>query len=593
MSDTPQSPQDISALYTERRKTRDPEISIYNEVEGAVLNGTLPKQYESLFTESDVRIQLRTIRSADEGLFKFLREIPVLPRADVLGKRTSDKARDKAELVEQICFGYHNGTAMRGGAEFGAITGQLATDQVRFGDGCLLTHFDTDRKLVYLEAKDPRCFYAPKGWHPWSISPLDGGLIVYETTLGEVKRRYAYTAHGKANNVAQRLENQYAKHWGGGRTPAETDSIVVKLGIYRSRAAWFLVALGDTDIVLAQSVEGDKNHPGVCGMASFKQYRRGPIFEGQIGLEAGLEKVINQQIQNTERINKATTIGPPLLKDELVIGGYNEVNMQLMSGKSFQPHRMAPDSPTNLTQVMGSFLSLAQMFNYNPESNQGSGEANSGKAINALQAGPRSLVTNVLWAPYEVAFPRVYDDCMEGELNLWPNDKKTTYGRNGRQTYETDYTPASALEGFRGRVKIEEPRLGGYNAFLEAVQKRDAGMLDLRSTLEKDPDVRDVEQTIRRIDAEATEKFIQAAFEGAGAQNPLLAAKAGSKILDLINSGKSKAEAIKEVIESGMLEPPAPDPAVAPPGMPPELAAVMGGGGMETPPPSLADARGF
>ena len=37
--------------------------------------------------------------------------------------------------------------------------------------------FDTNRKEVYLEAKDPRCFYAPKGWHPWSILPLDGALL--------------------------------------------------------------------------------------------------------------------------------------------------------------------------------------------------------------------------------------------------------------------------------------------------------------------------------------------------------------------------------------------------------------------------------
>lgn len=590
----PKKPEDLSALFNERRKTRDVDISTYNEVEGAILEGALPPQYERLFTSTDIKIQLRTLRSADEGLFKFLKDMTVQPRADVLGRRDSDTARNKAENVEKVIYGYYNGSALRGGAEFGAIKSVLDTFQVRFGDGLLLVHPDYNRKLVFLEAKDPRCFYPPVGWHPWSINPLDGALLIYEMTLAEVKQRYAYDSYGDTiPDIMGRLNNAFRPSYGYAGNYEVDDAQMVKVGAYRSKEAWYLCVLSENDVVLMQSETGDPNHPGVCGVASFKQYRRGPIFEGQIGIEAGLMKVINQQIQNTERINKATTYGPPLLGDREVVGGYNEINYALLQGRSAQFYRSAPDSPNNLTQVMGSLLSLAQMFNYNPESNQGSGDANSGKAINALQAGPRSLVTNVLWSPYEVAFPRIHDDCMAMELNLWPNERKTSYGRNGRQSFEVEYTPSSALEGYLGRVKIEEPRLGGYNAFLEAVQKKDAGMLDLRSTLEKDPDIRDVEQVIRRIDSENNEKFAQAAFEALGGQDPLLAIRASAEIDKHIASGKSRFEAIQAVIESGLLEPP------APPEMPagdPMAALAALGGGQEMPalpPGGLASARGY
>src|SRR5688500_15301492 len=129
----PGSGNDLSALYEERRKTRDAEIVSYNEVEAAI-RGELPTEYRKLFTASDVKLKLRTIRSADDSLTKFLAEMPILPHADTLGKRDSDPARKKAETVERVVHGYYNGSAMRGGTEFSGIRFQLARHQVRFGD---------------------------------------------------------------------------------------------------------------------------------------------------------------------------------------------------------------------------------------------------------------------------------------------------------------------------------------------------------------------------------------------------------------------------------------------------------------------------
>ena len=593
MSDKPQSYRDICSLYESRKQERDGEIGVYRVIRQAVEHGTLPEDYNRLFTESDVKIQLRTLRAARDSLVKFLSEIPILPHVPSLGNRDSATAKEKSEKVERVVYGYHNGSAMRGGVEFDGITLQLAYHQVMYGDGCLLVNPDRDRKLVYLEAQDPAFHYPPKGWHPWSQVPLDNTLLVYEMTLGEVKKRFCYHPDKTVkSDVMQRVNNAFNKR-GWMTDSSDYDRYNVKVGVYRSREAWMIVLLGDRDAVLVESQEGDPGHPGVCGVASFKQFSGEPVLLGQLGIEAGLMKVINQQIQNTERINKATTIGPPLVGDELRIGEYNEVNMALMQGRTFQPYRMAPDSPGNLTQVLGSLLSLAQMFNYNPDSNMGAGDANSGKAIQQLQAGPRTLVTNILFSPYKPAFPRVYDDCMEMELNLWPNERKNITGYKGRERYEIEYTPSAALQGFKGQVKIEDARMGGYNAFLEAVQKKDAGMASLRTVLEKDPDIRNVEEELNRIDSESVEKFVNAAFEALGGTDPLTAIKASAEVKKRIDSGKSKFDAIQEVIAAGLLEPPAPPDAMAG-GMPPIPPELMGAlGGEEMPTDSLTAARGF
>jgi hypothetical protein len=591
MPDSPQSHRDISALWNERRKTRDVEIAAMNAVASAI-EGHLPSQYDVLFAETDVRIELQTTRSAYDTLRKYLAEIPVLPHVDPLGKRESNPARNKAETVEKVIHGYHHGSAMRGGPGFDTLTGLLADHMVAFYDAVMLINPDFDRRLIYFEAKDPRCHFPPSGWTPWSMVPLDGTLLVYEKTLGEVKRTFAYDAYGNAKpDVLTRLNNAYKRQSGWGGDISIDDSQIIQVGMYRSREAWFVCALSDNDIVLAESQMGDRYHPGACGVVSFKQHGS-PLLTGQIGIEAALMKVMNQQIQNTERINKAPIVGPPLLGDTLRWGDYNVLDLSLMQGRAISPQRLAPDSPSNLTQVMGSLLALAEKFNYNPESAQGSGPAVSGKAIQQLQAGPRSLVTSILFGPYKTAFPRAYDDAMDMELNLWPNDRKLTRGRSGKQNFEIEYTPSAALQGYKGHIRIEDARPGGYNAFLEAVQKKDAGMASLRDILEADPDTRDVEATIKRIEAQDTERFIQAAFEGLGGQDPLMAIRASAELLGRINNGKSRAEAITAMLEEGFFDPPAPEEQMGPP---PELMAALGGGAPELGPgqPSLTAARGF
>lgn len=590
LPDHPQSHRDISAVFAERSTTRDAEIALMNEVQGAI-DGVMPATYAGLFTSKDVPIRLQTTRSAYDSLRRYLAEVPILPHADPLGKRDSNQARAKAELVEKVCFGYHNGAGVLGGPSFDATSSRLADYQVAFYDGVMVVCYDLARKVVYLVEKDPRCHYPPRGWVPWSQTPLDGTLLVEEMSLGEVKKRYAYDSYGDTiPDVMGRLNNAYAKKFGWGDNQTANDAVMVKVGYYRSRDAWMCVCLGDTDVVLVESQTGDAHHPGVCGVVSFKQPGV-PLLLGQVGIEAALTKVINQQIQNTERINKAPITGPPLLGNTLRWGEYNVIAPKV--GSSNVPvQRHAPDSPNNLTQVMGTFLGLADKFNYNPESNQGQGPANSGKAIQQLQAGPKSLVQTTLFNPYKTAFPRAYDDAMEIELNLWPNERKTATGTKGRQAFEVEYTPSALLQDYKGYVRIEDARPGGYNAFIEATQKKDAQLMSAQTVMEQDPDVRDVEEERRRMALERNEDFVRAGFEALGSKDPLMAIKVAVAVNQLISSGKSEAEARQMVVEQGLLEPP-PETEMALPELPPGLPAELAGAFAEGPPPSLPAARGF
>lgn len=597
--DRPDNAQDISALWQSRKKTRDPQIGAMNQV-AAAIKGHLPEQYSALFTSKEVRLQLRTLRSADDALTKFLSEIPISPHVPARGKRDTDTARNKAETVEKAAYGWMGGAALRGGPEFTATALQLARYQVRFGDGVLATWPDRQRKLVWMEAKDPRNHFPPEGWGPFSPNPLDETLLVTEMTLGEVIATFCKDPETDEyqNQVLSRLVNTFGRNHGAGDMDL---SQIVSVGQFYARAAWYVSVLADTDVVLRESQDSDRNHPGVCPLVSFAQFDSEPMLLGQIGIEAAIEKTINQQIENTERINKAGMVGPPLLGDKYRWGEYNVVDLSLLNGRSMTPQRLAPDSPNNLMNVTQQLLMYAQMFNYNPESNQGQGPANSGKAIQQLQAGPRSLVTNILFSPYKVAFPRSFDNCLEIETNLWPNERKTVTARKGKKTFEVDYTPSATFSGFKGHMKIEDARTGGYNAFLEAVQKKDAGMASLRDVLEADPNTGDVEATIRRIHGDQAGDFLKAAFEGAGSSDPLMGIKLSAELIKRLGEGKSRDEAIQDMLAEGLLEPPAPeappgmeDGALPPGGLPPELAGLFGG----APPagltavPSLNEALG-
>lgn len=580
------SPRDLSAIYEGRRERWDPWHAAQDIVEQAIF-GNLPTKYNDLFADNDIRLEIRTIRTADDDLTALTSKVfPIL--VNPLGKRSDSKtALDNAERVEKIAYGWYDGAAQRGGLEIDGIMHQLARHQVRFADGVLRVLPDYNRKLMFFEALDPRCHFPPSGWTPWSQTRLNDTLIVTEMTLGEVKARYAR----EDPTIMMRLNNAYSKMTS---TPSgewvQDDRQKIKVGQFYCRDYWYVAALGHEDsITLLETSYGDPGFPGVCPVTSFMQFESEPLFMGQIGIEAALQKVLNQEIRATDKMIDGPIVGPKLLGDKWNPVGYNIVDTQ--SGeKVFMPQRMGPSSPLNTERVLGSLVGLARILNRNPESFQGGGDASSAKAVQTLQAGVRSTVEDILWAPFMNAFPRVFDNCLEMEQNLWPNERKTAQGTRSKQTFEVDYIPSVHLEGYLGRIKIEPGMgLGGYQAKLDLMQHEQGGYISKQTLREMHPDIKNVQEETRRIEREQVEAFANAAFEALAASDPLTALKADFELMKQIQSGKSKFEAIQEVINKGLLEPPQQEM----PGMPQLPPGLPGSPELPGPPPSLPAARGF
>lgn len=588
MADSPGGPRDLTALVHEREEHWSHLYSTYSIIDNAI-RGVLPTSLaQELFADGEMKIDIRSIQNAAFNLTRLASK--VFPIAvDKLGRKDSDASDKAAERVEKIAYGWYNGSALRRGPEIDALMFQFARDQVRFFDGCLLVRPDYDRKLVYFDRIDPRMHLPPVGWTPWQMNALNNTVIVKEMTLGEVKAMYGDTD----KTIVMRLENEFnakVSTRSGGWVTDDTQK--VKVTHFRSRERWYVSALGKTNsITLFEASEGDPMFPGVTGVVSFQNFETEPLFMGQVGIEAALQKIINQEIQGAQQMLTGPIFGGDVV-GEIDWNGYNVMRDNGVR-PPMAPQRMAPNSPMNLERVFGSLMGLQSLFNYNPPSMSGTGEANSGKALKELAAGPHSIVQDILWVPFKNGWPRAFDDAAEMEMNCWPNERKKAIGTKGKTPFEIDYTPITALRDYLGRIKIESGfGLGGYQQTLDGMQRVQMGGMSMQTFMEMTPDIRDVGGEMRKIEAEQLSKFADAAFEAAAAQDPKSALRALAEIKTRVDGGMAKFDAIQEVIQAGLLDPPQPDPAAAG-GVPPELAALMGGAPPEMAPPSLTEARGF
>lgn len=588
MPDRPGSPKDLGSLWSNRAPYYATVHKAMDEVLKVIEKGEFPDKYQELFSPKQQVTNLELTRSAHQHLTALSSKVfPIY----VPPKGNSDTKRKEAERVEKIAYSYNSGAFMRGGADIDQIMHNLAYFSTACGDAVLVAYPDYKRKLVFFKVRDPRSHFPPLGWSPWSEAPLDNTLIAYQMTLGELKARYS--------DSASELDQAYNKMTTSRNVVRRSridDSTPLWVGEYYSTDAWYVATLEDTVVVLVASEHDDKGHPDVCPVSCMTQMsatdpKGRPVFLGQLGLEAASAKVISQEIEAAEQM-----LFGPIAHTPFVGGGFqwNQPNI-------FDPNwpgtpamqRLAPSSPFNTERLLGSLVGLSRILNLHPESASGAGEAVSGKAIQTLNQGPRTIVQDILWVPYMTGMPRGYSAGAKMEINLWPNDRKTATGKRGKSSFETEYIPSVHLAGYEDRIKIEPGLgLGGYQAVLDYEQRYGAGLMSRRTFMEQVPDIRDAEEEIRRIESEEIEKSNSVAFEALAGVDPMTAIRANAEIKRLIDEdGISKFEAIRRVIESGLLQPPAPE---APPGVPPDLAALVGGGAPEAlPPPSLAAARGF
>ena len=582
-SDIPSSEQDLNALYRDRAKDKASLYSLYTEIEQAT-HGVRPARYNSLFHEDDIAVEFRSIHLAAMDLTGMTTKqfnVEVAPTGETKTRKEAD------EKVEKIAYAWNEGARNLGGDSWLDIMGEWARLQVLFLDACFMFLPDYETKTLFPMIRDPRNHYPPIGWTPLSIAPLNNTLIVYDTTLGQLRARYPASAG--ALNV-QYTKSQFGP--GGSRIPS--DNTVCKVAEFYANEAWYVSTLGDRGVLLAASEDGDPGHPGVCPVVSSRRQGFEPIFAGQLGLEVALQKVLSQEIQATDEMLHGPVTSSPIIGGDLHNDRLNILDTSIPGERIIPPQRLAPTSPVNTQRVIGELMNMLRIANRNPESFQGQGDANSAKAVQTLQVGVKNTVQDILWPPMMAALERAYEAARKMELNLWPLDKKTVRGKKGKGFYEVSYRPVTDLADYRARIRVEhDGELGGYQGSLDRQQKHTTGFMSRVTAMEKDPDVRDVQGEIHRIEMESVEKLLDQVI---AAKGPELSDAGMARWLELMGEGKSKLEAYQQAQKEGAFAPPAPPPAPPgmemPGGMPPELAGLMGGA-PEGPMPSLTEARGF
>lgn len=580
MPDYPNSERDLQTLWKERSQDKASLYSLYTEIEQAT-NGIRPSRYDPLFHEDDIPVEFRSIQLAAmdlTGMTTKIFNIEVAPTG------TSKARKDADEKVEKIAYGWNEGARNLGGPSWLDQMGEMARLQVMFSDATLLflPHYET--KTIFVHVRDSREHFPPKGWNPLSIVPLDNTLIAYKTTLGELKQRYP--------NHTGLLDAQYQRSvYGPGGSRVPNDSTVCTVGEFYSTGAWYVRTLEDKGVTLAASEYGSKGHPGVCPVSTSRRHGFDPIFAGQLGLEVALQKVLSQEMQATDEMLHGPITGSKLVGDTLRWDGYNTLDTSIPGDRVIPPQRLAPTSPVNTQRVIGELMNMLRIANRNPESFQGQGDANSAKAVQSLQHGVKNTVQDILWPPMMNALQQGYEKARQMEINLWPLDKKTVRGKKGKEYHEVSYRPITDLAEYKARIRVEhDGELGGYQGSLDRQQKFTTGFMSRQTAMERDPDVRDVQSELHRIETESVDKLWDQVI---AAKGPELNDAGVARWLEIMGEGKSKLEAYRQAQEEGAFTPPAPPESPGAPagGLPPELMEAMAGEGM--PAPSLAEARGF
>jgi hypothetical protein len=260
--------------------------------------------------------------------------------------------------------------------------------------------------------------------------------------------------------------------------------------------------------------------------------------------------------------------------------------------------------------MIGMTMGFLRFLNREDPTAQGDVNANSAKALNELKSGITAFVRDILWRPHMTVGPQMLKKAMQMDVRLWGDVRKTIRGVSpikgesdvGKvRRFQFSYVPNKDIAGYEEMVEIEPgSTLGGTAGRLEMMQLVGSELMSEETAIEQGDWARDMSEEMRRIEAQRIKKLMWANLEALAAGSPMgqLNPAAIPRILKGIQEdGKEFAEMIEILQETGelMLEPPAPEgapPGMGPEGMPPEMAALMGGeppalppgGGEELPP---------
>jgi hypothetical protein len=578
--------EDVAAEYSSRLSWYAGDHAVMDKLVNAYF-GVLPAEFNDYFDpEMHVHV-INMLRMAwDDLAIRAGKTFRVTVRPD----NDSDTARARAEKQEKIGYWYNEAGGCIGGIGRDMVQKVQAWWMVGCANAVYLTLPSYQDETPFITFRDPRTYFPPAGWTPYSQAPADDGIFAYQMTLGELRRRYPDAELEVSQKFGRRSTG-----YGSASMSRNTDETQVWVNEFYSPDSWMVVALGDSPVTLVRTDTGDRGHPDVNPIVPVSLYNpsgaKGRSFlADQVSIQAALARMFSQKLDFYDRTLYPIVFHTRLMGQTLRIGPYATNEFDASDGTAPKVEVVAPAHQIDADQTMNFALGLSRMLNRNPESFQGQGQADSAKAIDALESGVTATIRDDFWPPMLAAEPRIMENCAKLDVNLWPGSKKNAEGKRNNRPYAITYTPTVDLRG-REKAFRAQPGYGtaGYRGVIEILQMLGAEQIDELSAIEQRPDVEDADEMLRRINMDRLAKLERLQLSAAAQIPPgtpgALQDGALAKLKQLIAKGKSWDEAVEELTKMGQLTVPPPPP-------PPEAAGLPGLGGLGGGAPAIPTGPG-
>jgi len=572
---------DLQRLFSDRAAVYGPALREMDEIVGIYL-GILPDVFREFFHEEMQPHVINMIRLSWDDLASLAGKVfPVYVRPD----NDTAAAKQRAERLEKIAYGYNEAGRIVGAIDASLLQKVLAWWIVGTAEAVAMALPDYERRTPYFTFRDPRTWFPPVGWSPYTQADADDALFAYQLTIGEIKRRWP----ARADEIDRVLGRSYQTRAG---FTASSDSSVVWVGEYYSEESWIVQTLTDRVLTLARSDQGDPGHPGVQPVVGMQLYSPGlrgrSIYADQVSIQAAMARMFSQKLDFYDRTIYPMIFTTPLASKTVRVGPWaiNEWDPTFQGG--FKVDVVAPTNAIDADQTMAFVMGLSRILNRNPESFQGqapSGRAESAKALATLRDSVVNItIREMIWPPMIHAWPKLYTKAAQLDLALWPDERKRASGRRRNQAYSMLYRPRVDLAGREEDFEVE-PGIGlaGYQGTLEVLQLVGAELLPEDDALELLDHVRDAQEAKRKIQADRLAKLSFADLQAKAAEGRLLPG-ALAKLRRMVQAdGMDLLDAIEKLERAGELYV-SPSPPLAPP-----LGAPAEGplGGLPIPPLEL------
>lgn len=494
----------------------------------------------------------------------FARFVGKNPDKRVAPLSLSQKEQERADLLEKICFSYDHLWDIK------RKMNVIAHYFVGFGAFAAGVMPDPTTRSPMLLVEDPRNVLPGPGWQSTSLSgsspfftsvnnSTQGGLVA-DAGAGTlefciIRKQLSGTALRRLYPHNEELTRYIADDF---RALSKRHTV---LQFYDDM---HLISVLQEGGILLSSVE---HRTGWCPWQFGTQFAidapaGSSMFEQQVGLNLAFMRLLDQKLG----------LGDAVTWPWIALTGFWDVDAEkrLLRASSTDAKVQTVSPPANFSsfQEMGLLRDLLRTLNMETEASQGEisgGGHVTGRGIIELSR-PLTETIQSFFDDLSFYLPKLYTTALVQDVQNFGNETKVLAGRGRGETFLDEYTPAKNIGEKFGAVSVEfGPGIGGMEGHVQRLQSLGAEAVALRTVMEHDPNIRSVDDELRKVKIQKLEKLL---FEGALQGEAAVPPEWLAQLIEVLEKGQDYR---KWMIENPPTQSTA-TPANVPP-LPPEVAA--------------------